>query len=82
MKVRDGKEYTVDHLYWDRYFQENPEILKEREAMNLKSAKAAGKRPFSPKKIFDTLTTSDRRLAYAAVFFLVSGFIAMKVTFS
>merc|ERR1719376_2065905 len=35
MKINDGKEYTVDHLYWENYFKLNPQILEERRARNI-----------------------------------------------
>ena len=63
MKVRDGKEYTVDHLFWDKYFEKHPEVLEERALMNSQNARKTGKKPLSPTKIYDTLTSSDKRYA-------------------
>ena len=61
IKVRDGKEYTVEHLYWERYFKDNPEILNAREVLNMKNARASGNKPLSPNRIYEILTTSDKR---------------------
>ena len=63
MKVRDGKEYTVDHLFWDKYFEKHPEVLEERALINSQNARKTGKKPLSPTKIYDTLTSSDKRYA-------------------
>ena len=60
-KKRDGKERTVDHLYWELYFKENPEVLQERAAVNVSKAKAGGAKPMGPSRIYDTLTTADKR---------------------
>ena len=59
-KYRDGKETTVDHLYWEQYFKENPNILIERRMANVKNA-PEGTRPMSARRVYDTLTTGDKR---------------------
>ena len=82
MKVRDGKEYTVHHLYWERYFKDNPEILKERQLVNTKNAKPAGNKPMNTRRIYDMVTTGEKRWAYAAVFAMISGLVAIKITFT
>jgi len=63
LRERDGKEITVDHLYWDKYFQDNPSILVERQMENIKNASGSpdGTRPLSAQKVYDTLTTGDKR---------------------
>merc|ERR1712150_108784 len=76
VKIRDGKEYTVHHLYWERYFNKNPEILKERELINI--IRAAPVKSL-PRKAIDAVSIGERRLAYAAVFFMITGFIGYKI---
>ena len=61
LKYRDGKEYTVDHLYWEHHFKNNPAILEERSAINIKNAKIVGKKPLGPARIYETLTQGDKR---------------------
>ncbi|XP_066916480.1 uncharacterized protein [Clytia hemisphaerica] len=89
IKERDGKEVTVEHIFWDKYYADNPSILAERQMINTKSSasgstvvEGGGSRPLSARKVYDTLTTGDKRLAIAGVFALVTGFIAMKITFA
>ena len=61
-KFRDGKEVTANHIYWERYFSDNPSILLERENINLKNSTGIeGTSPLNAKKVYNTLKTGDKR---------------------
>ena len=63
-KERDGKKTTSDHLYWEKYFSDNPAILLERESVNLKNSSGIeGKNPLTAKNVYNTLTSGDKRYA-------------------
>ena len=64
---RDGKTYTVDHLYWEKYFINVPEVLLERQAINTKSIHLLKLSPLSPAKLYETFTKADKR--YFCIFF-------------
>ena len=64
-KFRDGKEVTANHVYWDRYFSDNPTILLERQNINLKNSTGIeGNSPLSAKGVYKTLTTGDKRFLF------------------
>lgn len=64
-KFRDGKEITANHIYWDRYYSDNPTILLERQNINLKNSTGIeGNSPLSAKGVYKTLTTGDKRLFF------------------
>ena len=64
-KFRDGKEVTADHMYWDRYFSDNPTILLERQSINLKNSTGIeGNNPLTAKGVYKTLTTGDKRFLF------------------
>ena len=76
----DGKVRTVEHLYWEMYFKDHPEILKERELTNIKSAKAlviGKKKGFA--RVYDELTVGEQKMGYAALFAATIGFISLAI---
>lgn len=79
-RYRDGKEYTVDHLYWENYFKEHPEILEHRMAVNVKNAKPVANIPMK-NKVIDTLTNSDKSWAYASIFGLGVAVVSYKIAY-
>nr|XP_004207531.2 uncharacterized protein LOC101239792 [Hydra vulgaris] len=78
-RKRDGKTYTVDHLYWERYFSNAPQVLLERQAVNTKSVSQLKPKVSSPARLYETFTKADKRLIYAGLFGLTSGIIAWKI---
>ena len=83
VKQRDGWVYTVDHLYWERHFEQNPEILLERRAMNIKGKSSTSavttKSPMNPAEVLQTLKSGDKKLAVAAVTSVLFVFFGVKI---